>query len=189
VDLLVSLAALREASEEYKEAGRLLRQSLGIEPNNAETHFRLGVVLDKRGERKASLAAMRKAIELNNRHARALNYVGYTLVEGGGDLVEAERLIRRALAVEPNSGYILDSLGWVYFKKGQYEQAYNYLLRAEATGEDDPVIYEHLGEAALALDRPEAAVSAFEKALKSNHPKPEAVKAKLQEARARLRAR
>jgi Tfp pilus assembly protein PilF len=132
---------------------------------------------------------MRKSIELNERHARALNYLGYTLAETGGDLNEAERLIRRALAVEPHSGYILDSMGWVLYKKGQFEQALNYLNRAAATGENDPVIYEHIGEVALAMGRFEAAVGAFEQAIKHNHPKPEAMRLKIQEAKGRLKPR
>ena len=89
-----------------------------MEPNNAETIFRLGVVLDKQKKRPQAMEQMRKAIELNDRHARALNYLGYTMVEENQDLDQAERLIRKALAVEPYSGYILDSLGWVYFKRG-----------------------------------------------------------------------
>ena len=123
---------------------------------------------------------MRKAIELNDRHARALNYVGYTMAEEGKNLDEAERLIRRALAVEPYSGYILDSLGWIYYQRGQYELAFNYLKRAAATGDEDPVIFEHLGDAAMKLGRYELARKAYEKALELKHPKAREVRAKLE---------
>jgi len=93
------------------------------------------------------------------------------------------------LAVEPHSGYILDSMGWVLYKKGQFEQALVYLTRAVAGGENDPVIFEHLGEVSVALGRFGAAVNAFEQALKNNHPKPEAIRVKLQETKSRLKPR
>jgi Tfp pilus assembly protein PilF len=125
---------------------------------------------------------MRKAIELDDRHARALNYVGYTLAESKKNLDEAERLIRRALAVEPYSGYILDSLGWVYYQRGQFEQAFTYLKRATVSGEEDPVIFEHLGDTAMKLGRYQEAVKAYEKALNHRKAKKEPLLKKLKEA-------
>ena len=139
--------------------------ALKIEPANAETNFRLGVVLDKQKRRKEGITLMRKAIELDDRHARALNYIGYTLVEDGGDLDEAERLIRRALAVQPYAGFILDSLGWLYYQRAQYDQAYTYLKRAVEAGGTDPVIYEHVGDVNLKLENFKEALEYYGKAL------------------------
>jgi len=141
------------------------------------------VVLDKKGQRAEGLKLMRKAIELNDRHARALNYVGYTMAEEGKNLEEAERFIRRALAVEPYSGYILDSLGWIYYQRGQYQMAFTYLKRAAASGDEDPVIFEHLGDAAMKLERFQTALSAYEKALALKHPKRKDLLLKLEKAR------
>lgn len=181
-DLMVALAALREAQGDLPEAEKLLRLALEREPNNAETHFRLGVVLDKMDLRPAGLAQMKKAIELDDRHARALNYLGYTLAEESKDLDGAERLIRRALAVEPYSGYILDSLGWVYYQRGQYQQALEYLERAISTREEDPVIFEHVGDAAMKLKLWQRSAQAYEKALERKHPKADEIKRKLKRA-------
>jgi tetratricopeptide (TPR) repeat protein len=184
VDLIIALAALREAQGELDMAEDLLRQAIECEPNNAESYFRLGVVLDKEGKRPEGLKLMRKAIELNDRHARALNYVGYTMAEEGKNLDEAERLIRRALAVEPFSGYILDSLGWIYYQRGDFGLAFNYLKRAASSGDEDPVIFEHLGDAAMKMEKYGVARKAYEKALKLKHPKAKEIRAKLRKASA-----
>ena len=66
---------------------------------------------------------MKKAIELNPKNAAALNYLGYTWAEMGVQLDDAEDLIQRALKIQPNDGFYIDSLGWVYYQKGDYPKA------------------------------------------------------------------
>ena len=61
---------------------------------------------------------MRELLEVNPQNASALNFIGYTLADHGEQLEEAERLVRRALAIHPDSGAYLDSLGWVQFRRG-----------------------------------------------------------------------
>ena len=94
-----------------------------------------------------SIASMKKAIELNPQNAPALNYLGYTWAEMGIQLDEAETLIQRALKIEPNDGFYIDSLGWVYYQKGDYVKAVEQLERAVEITVDDPTIIEHLGDA------------------------------------------
>ncbi|CAD7783277.1 MAG: Tetratricopeptide repeat protein [Candidatus Methanoperedenaceae archaeon GB50] len=65
---------------------------------------------------------MRQTISLDPNHAEALNYLGYTYAEMGENLEEAERLIKRALEIKPEDGYIIDSLGWVYYQRGEYKR-------------------------------------------------------------------
>src|SRR5437762_11982877 len=70
--------------------------------------------------------------------------------ERGQNLDEAIQLINQALAIEPDNGYFIDSLGWAYYQKGRYPEALTELKRAaEKTKEPDPIIYEHLGDAYL----------------------------------------
>jgi Flp pilus assembly protein TadD len=90
---------------------------------------------------------MQKAIELNSSNAAALNYLGYTWAEQGIRLDEAENLIRRALAVDPNEGFYVDSLGWVYYQRGDYVKAVENLEHAVELVGDDPTVIEHLGDA------------------------------------------
>jgi tetratricopeptide (TPR) repeat protein len=91
---------------------------------------------------------LKKTIEINPNHADALNYLGYSYADKGVNLDEALSLINRALELKPDNGYILDSLGWVYFKLGQYDEALKTLLKAAETAKaaPDPVIFEHIGD-------------------------------------------
>ena len=73
---------------------------------------------------------MKKAIELNPEDVLVLNYLGYTWAEMGVQLDEAEDLIARALKIAPNDGFYIDSLGWVYYQKGDYPRAVEQLERA-----------------------------------------------------------
>ena len=64
----------------------------------------------------------------------------------GENLDEAEVLIKKALKLSPNKGYVIDSLGWVYYKKGRYDEAIELLNKAASLQSDDPAIMEHLGD-------------------------------------------
>ena len=107
----------------------------------------------------------RQVIALNGEHANALNYLGYTYADLGIHLDEAEMLVRRALKLRPDDGYITDSLGWVYYKQGNYAEALNWLLKAAELAPDDPTILEHVGDAYLKLGNPSQALVHYEKSL------------------------
>lgn len=79
-------------------------------------------------------------------HAQALNYLGYMLVENDMRLIQALKLIKRALDIHPENPAFLDSYGWAYFKMEKYKKALKYLKKAAKTGLD-PVIFDHLGDA------------------------------------------
>jgi Flp pilus assembly protein TadD len=108
---------------------------------------------------------MQKAIALNPENAAALNYLGYTWAEQGAQLDEAENLIRRALKIEPNDGFYVDSLGWVYYQRGDYVKAIEHLERAVELVGDDPTIIEHLGDAYGKAGRAKDAVHTYTQAL------------------------
>ena len=75
-----------------------------------------------------------------------LNYLGYMLADKGNRLSEALKLIRKAVEQEPMNGAYLDSLGWAYFKLGQYELAEEYLRQAVERDRTDPTVHDHLGD-------------------------------------------
>ena len=108
---------------------------------------------------------MRKVVELDPKHANALNYLGYTYADLGTNLDEAEQLVKEALKYKPNDGYITDSLGWVYYKKGEFEKALQYLQKAVEIVPDDPIMLEHLGDVYLKLDDKTSALKYYQKAL------------------------
>jgi tetratricopeptide (TPR) repeat protein len=98
-------------------------------------------------------------------NAEVANSLGYFLAEKDEDLDQAEVLVRQALAVEPNNGAYLDSMGWVYYRLGRYDDAFDYLVQAVNVLPEDPVILEHLGMTLAALGRAEEARAALERAI------------------------
>ena len=95
----------------------------------------------------------RRALELNPDEPMVLNYLGYSLVEQRTKLDEALDMIERAVEAEPNSGAIVDSLGWAQFRLGRYQEAVVTLERAAELYAVDPVINDHLGDAMWAVGR------------------------------------
>jgi tetratricopeptide (TPR) repeat protein len=88
----------------------------------------------------------REALELDPSNAMTLNYLGYMLADKGTRLTEALALIRKAVDQEPMNGAFLDSLGWAYFKLGEYELAEENLRQAVERDQTDPTVHDHLGE-------------------------------------------
>jgi Tfp pilus assembly protein PilF len=137
-----------------------------LDSKNDQAHFQLGALYDENKNKEKSIANMKKAIEINPKNAAALNYLGYTWAEMGVKLDEAESLIQQALKIEPNDGFYIDSLGWVYYQKGDYKQAVELLERAVEITVDDPTILEHLADAYEKAGKPERAMSRYREALK-----------------------
>jgi tetratricopeptide (TPR) repeat protein len=93
--------------------------------------------------------------------------VGFTWAEQGVRLDEAEGLVRRALRLSPRSGHMIDSLGWIRFKKGDLRQAVELLEQADRLIGPDPAVLDHLGDAYRAAARPADAQAAWRRALRS----------------------
>ncbi|MGR3712746.1 MAG: tetratricopeptide repeat protein [Shimia sp.] len=98
-------------------------------------------------------ADFRTALELNPEQPQVLNYLGYSMVEKQVNLDEALDMIERAVAARPDSGYIIDSLGWVLFRLGRYEEAVVQMERAAELEPVDPVVNDHLGDSFWAVGR------------------------------------
>ena len=98
-------------------------------------------------------------------HAGALNYLGYMLAERGERLDESVEYLKKALAIEPDNGSFLDSLGWAYFKAGKLDLAEENLRRAAEQLRANSVIQEHYGQLLFRIGRFEEAISAWNRAL------------------------
>ena len=105
--------------------------------------------------------------------------------EKGINLEEAVQLIEKALELEPKNGYYIDSLGWVFYQQGRYPEALRELRRAVESAKDDPVIFEHLGDASLRNGLDQEALRAYEKSNQLD-PKSESVRRKLEDLRRKL---
>jgi len=110
-------------------------------------------------------ADFRRALELNPDEPMVLNYLGYSLVEQRQKLDEALDMIERAVEAEPNSGAIVDSLGWAQFRLGRYQEAVVTLERAAELYAVDPVVNDHLGDAMWAVGRTNEARFQWRRAL------------------------
>ena len=134
---------------------------------NSKFYFNYGAAAEQAGLYEKAADLLRQSISLDPANsAEAYNYIGYMWADHNMNLDEAEAMIRRALESEPNNASYMDSVGWVEFRKGKFDQALNDLLRAaKAVERDDPVVFEHIGDTYLKLNRVPEALDAWQKAL------------------------
>jgi len=134
---------------------------------NARFYFNYGATAEQAGLYEKAADLLRKSIALDPANsAEACNYLGYMWADHNMNLDEAEAMIKRALEIEPNNPSYLDSLGWVQFRKGKFDEGLNNLLSAAKTADhEDPVIFEHIGDAYFKLNRTSEALASWQKAL------------------------
>lgn len=150
--------------EEFGRAISAYKLSLDKNPSDPEVWFSLGVAYDKSGRWEDAIVSFKKVISLDSTNSSAYNYMGYLMADKGINLDESLNLIEKALKLEPDNGYYIDSLGWVYFRLGRLDDALRELKRA-LTISKDPVIYEHLGDVYYELGMKEEAMAQWEKSL------------------------
>jgi len=165
VEIYKGLGSIYLQQRKFPEAEKTFRFILDLSPKDAEAHFYLANIYDELKQEEKVEAQLKKAIELKPDYHEALNYLGYFYADRNKNLDQAEKLIRKALELDPNSGAYVDSLGWVYFRKARYKDALKELEKASALIED-PVVYDHLGDAYLKLNDPAKAKLNWEKSLK-----------------------
>lgn len=151
------LASLYDETKQYRQAVSMLTEAVAKVPDHPQLYFFLGNMQDRIGDKEGTIRSMKKVLSLDKDHVQALNFLAYTYAELGRDLEEAEKLARRALELQPNDGYILDTLGWVLFKQGRVTEAIRLLEAAYKIQPNESVIAEHLGDAYYHLQMPEKA--------------------------------
>jgi tetratricopeptide (TPR) repeat protein len=173
-DVLDAVTGFYQRQGRLGDAIALFSGALAKSPRDEALLSALAIAHDKRGDWQKALEKMRAVLEVNPQNASAANFVGYLLAEHGQDLDEAQRLVQRALDARPDSGAILDSLGWVQFRRGEVERAVETLERAVALAPDEPTLFEHLGEVAAKLGRKARAADAYQRALELVSTNPDA---------------
>ena len=187
--LYLVLASLYEIREEHESAIGALREGLQYNNENTDLYYRLGIILGKLKRMDESIKQMEMIIEIDPRHADALNYIGYTYADENIHLDRALELIEKARKYKPNSGYIIDSLGWVYFRKGLYDKALTELEKAVELAPRDPAIAEHLGDVYYKKKEYENALQAYEKAISLENAETERLQGKIENTRKQLNSR
>lgn len=142
--IVLGLAYLQR--EQFEKSAEAFEEGIRYNPKNADLHFNLGTAYDKLNRFDDVVRVMETAIKLDPHHADALNYLGYSYAERGVKIDQALSLTKQAVALKPENGYYVDSLGWAFFKSGLLTEALTEIKRAVALVGDDPVIYEHLGD-------------------------------------------
>jgi tetratricopeptide (TPR) repeat protein len=128
-------------------------------------YFSRGIAYSRDGDTVTAEDDFRAALAINPDQPQVLNYLGYSLVEEKRLLDEALDMIERAVAASPDSGYIVDSLGWVYYRLGRYDEAVVQMERAVELEAVDPVINDHLGDVYWAVGRKREAQFQWQRAL------------------------
>jgi tetratricopeptide (TPR) repeat protein len=161
----VALAHAYVDANRGAQAIRILQDAQVKFPSDPTPSFELGAVLEKQKKFTDAEAAFKQALERDPGHAPSLNYLGYMLAERGERLSESVVYIKRALALEPDNGSYLDSLGWAYFRDGQLDLAAHNLQRAAAQLTSNAVIQDHYGDVLIKLGRVQDAIDAWTRAL------------------------
>lgn len=163
-ELYAFYASLLEDQKEYVKAVEMLTAAVAKFPDHTQLRFFLGTMEDRVGKTENSIAQMQKILEIDGKHVQALNFLAYTYAEMNKNLDEAEGLARRALALQPNDGYLLDTLGWILFKQGKTEASVPWLEAAFKHKSTESVIAEHLGDAYYRLQLVEKAKKMYRRA-------------------------
>ena len=142
--IVLGLAYLQ--MEEYEKAAQVFEEGIRQNPKSADLYFNLGTAYDKLNRFDEVVRVMEIALQLDPHHADTLNYLGYSYAERGIKIDQALSLTKQAVALKPDNGYYVDSLGWAFFKSGLITEALTEIKRAVALVGDDPVIFEHLGD-------------------------------------------
>jgi tetratricopeptide (TPR) repeat protein len=158
------LSSLYQDKQDNGQALTILRNGIAAFPENHQLHFELGLLLEKSNRTEDAIVEMEKVLELQPDHADALNFIGYSWADKNIRLEEALSYILRAIELKPDNGFIIDSLGWVYFRMNKFEEAAQALEQAVSLVPHDPHIFEHLGDTYKALGLRENALRAYEKA-------------------------
>jgi tetratricopeptide (TPR) repeat protein len=178
IHIYKSLGILYLQQKQYKQAQEAFTVVVGLESKDYEAHFYLANILDEQKKRPDAIKQLQTVLELKPDYHPALNYLGYVYVEENRNLSEAEKMIKKALQLDTRNGAYVDSLGWLYFKQGRTQDAIRELERASSLLED-PVIFDHLGDAYFKMKNLEKAKQNWEKSLKLD-PEQETVKKKLE---------
>lgn len=167
VQLILAEASLLREANRNEEAYAFLNKSLAEQPSQPDLLYETGLAADRLQKFDAAEQHWQKLIKIKPDHAHAYNALGYSMADRGVRLDEAQQLIDKALALMPDDPFILDSKGWVLFRKGDMQGALEALQKAFSRRQD-PEIAAHLGEVLWAMGRQSDARKVWGDAARAN---------------------
>lgn len=160
------LAGLYEREGNIDEAIEVLLRATKKFPDNENLHFAIGILYDRIRDTEKAIESMWCVLKLNPQNYSAMNYIGYVYVEEGKKLDEAEDLLQRAIKIKSDDPYIIDSLGYLYFKRGDLTMALTLFGKALKLAPDEPEINKHLGQIYMQKGDKKMALQYLNRALK-----------------------
>jgi len=147
-----TLGDIHRSAEDYEEAIDAYSRALSLPPEGGDAHswflyFARGIAYERSGDWDLAEADFLKSLDIDPDQPQVLNYLGYSWIDRGMHLDRGTEMIRKAVEMRPQDGFIIDSLGWAFYLQGEYEQAVKYLERAVEREPSDPTINDHLGDA------------------------------------------
>lgn len=147
----IALGGVYASKEDFRAAADLYDKAVerlaNPQPENWNIFYQRGIAYERLKDWPKAEPNFRKALELNPEQPQVMNYLGYSWVDKNMNLKEALEMIQKAVDLRPSDGYIVDSLGWAYYKLGRFEDAVRELERAVSLKPEDPVLNDHLGDA------------------------------------------
>ncbi len=150
IEAMMALGNILRSRKQYEDCSAIYTKGIGTLTSDEKSNwvlFYFRGICNERSKKWADAEKdLKKALDLFPEQPHVLNYLGYSWVDQGINLDDGMKMIRRAVEQRPDDGYIVDSLGWAYYRIGNYEDAAKQLERAVELRPDDPTINDHLGD-------------------------------------------
>jgi tetratricopeptide (TPR) repeat protein len=157
LDAIEALGNIERGRKKFGDCANTYSQGIDAlrpgEKNNWVWYYFRGICNERSKQWPKAEADLQKALELQPDQPHVLNYLGYSWIDQGTKLDQGMSMIRRAVDQRPDDGYIVDSLGWAYYRIGNYDEAVKNLERAIDLKPEDPTINDHLGDAYWRIGR------------------------------------
>ncbi len=152
IEAIMALGNIERGRKKFSDCSTTYSRAIDVMPgvtdkNSWVTYYYRGICEERSKQWSKAEADMRKALQLQPEQPHVLNYLGYSWIDQGINLDEGMKMIKRAVDQRPDDGYIVDSLGWAFFRIGNFEDAVKNLERAIDLKPEDPTINDHLGDA------------------------------------------
>ncbi len=159
---MITLAAFYIQDNKFLEATQTLDHAIAQIQNFQRDDWKLfyqrGIAFEHLNQWEKAEIDLRKALEFFPNQPQVLNYLGYSLVDRDQKLEESLHMLQKASALQSKNSYILDSLGWAYYKLKQYNKAVQILENAVKLQPEDPTLNDHLGDAYWQIGRKREAI-------------------------------
>ena len=152
LEAIMALGNIERGRKKFGECGATYSQGVDVLPAgndkaNSVWYYYRGICEERSKQWGKAEADMKKALELSPEQPYVLNYLGYSWIDQGLNLDAGMKMLKRATELRPDDGAITDSVGWAYYRLGQFDKAVEWLERASEQKGDDATVVEHLGDA------------------------------------------